>query len=70
MQLYVSTRLIAPRAFYNLVWERCVTPSVLILELTFVLYKNNKILLKITCRLKLNLKYSKLHIYNNINNIN
>ena len=50
-------------AFYSLVGKRCVTPSVLILELTGVLYKNNKKILKRTCLLKLNLNYLELHIY-------
>ena len=49
-------------AFYSPVCERCVTPSMLILELIRVLYKNNKKLLKITCPLKLNLNYLELNI--------
>ena len=50
-------------AFYSPIGERCVTPLVLILELTRVLYNKKYILLKITCHLKLNLNYLEMHIY-------
>ena len=53
--------MISIGAFYIPIGERCVTPCVLVPELTCVFYY--KILLKITYPLKLNLNTLELHTY-------